>query len=146
MIYRAEDSGDWRIDDASGQLNLLYHADGRLKLVNNSLSGYEDAAWIDGLGHTPVDDIDYAEQTAALQNFVAAYAPHLYHEDLSFPLIEQYRKSDAYYALYVIAYVGYEGNTPAEQHIGQLELQLAPEVRIVRFLDSMDGLDYKGNG
>ncbi len=147
-VQRQTGDPRWWIIDKSGLLTLVYDQQGRLQHLMNAKSGYEDGVWISGEVESPVDFVDYEKQVETLQHFVRAFAPHLWHEGMHFPLVEEYRRGSDYFAYYVIAYDGWNaaGTIAEEKHIGQIVMQLAPVPRVVMFLDSMEGSSYSGNG
>ena len=147
-VQRQTGDPRWWIIDKSGMLTLVYDQQGRLQHLMNAKSGYEDGVWISGEVESPVDFVDYEKQVETLQHFVRAFAPHLWHEGMHFPLVEEYRRGSDYFAYYVIAYDGWNaaGTIAEEKHIGQIVMQLAPVPRVVMFLDSMEGSSYSGNG
>ena len=118
--------------------------------MSNDQSHYDSGEWVEtNNGYNPADSImGYPEKIekiyAYLSGFLMQFAPDLYHETVAYTVDGQYKLgNDTYFA--ELTQRVYEG---PEKKLCQIEIEMEPEFRVVRFYRFGEDEDtsFLGNG
>ena len=142
--------GKWMMMDGNEALVLVFDQEGKLTQLSNEQSHYDSGEWVEtNNGYNPADSImGYPEKIekiyAYLSGFLMQFAPDLYHETVAYTVDGQYRLgNDTYFA--ELTQRVYEG---PEKKLCQIEIEMEPEFRVVRFYRFGEDEDtsFLGNG
>ena len=127
--------GKWMMMDGYEALVLVFDQEGKLTQLSNEQSHYDSGEWFEtNNGYNPADSImGYPEKIekiyAYLSGFLMQFAPDLYHETVAYTVDGQYKLgNDTYFA--ELTQRVYEG---PEKKLCQIEIEMEPEFRVVRF-------------
>ena len=148
-LSKASD-GKWMMMDGNEALVLVFDQEGKLTQLSNEQSHYDSGEWVEtNNGYNPADSImGYPEKIekiyAYLSGFLTQFAPDLYHETVAYTVDGQYKLgNDTYFAeLTQRVYAG------PEKKLCQIEIEMGPEFRVVRFyrFGKDEDTSFLGNG
>ena len=156
-VQHNEAETEWRIADQDEGLMLVYDSQGVLIDLLNSRSGVDDSAFIPvGTPGTPMDTLSelYPDDLHEIvleyiNRFLISFRPDLISERNYVQLIEQWKNGDTYFAVFALRETKFieQGETNDEdKYPAMIELEMYPEIRVVRLTTVPEQMTYPGNG
>ena len=159
FVIQSNDEGtEWRIADSGEGVILTYDNQGILIDLLNRKSGVDDDGRIqlwdpentpmEKMSENNPDDLDEIIE-GYFNRFLCSFRPDLVSERNYMQLIEQWKNEDRYYAVFALRTTVV--NTPGElyeedRYPAMIELEMYPEIRVVRMITDPDQMKNPGNG
>ena len=156
-VQHNEAETEWRIADQDEGLMLVYNSQGVLIDLLNSRSGVDDSVFIPvGTPDTPMEELSelYPDNLHEIvldyiDRFLISFRPDLISERNYVQLIEQWKNDDTYFAVFALrTMILNEPGEPEKEdpYPAMIELEMYPEIRVVRLTTLPDQMTYPGNG
>ena len=156
-VQHNEAETEWRIADQDEGLMLVYNSQGVLTDLLNSRSGVDDSVFIPvGTPDTPMEELSelYPDNLHEIvldyiDRFLISFRPDLISERNYVQLIEQWKNDDTYFAVFALrTMILNEPGEPEKEdpYPAMIELEMYPEIRVVRLTTLPDQMTYPGNG
>ena len=156
-VQHNEAETEWRIADKDEGLMLVYDSQGMLIDLLNSRSGVDDSVFIPvGTPDTPMDTLSelYPDNLHEIvleyiNRFLISFRPDLISERNYVQLIEQRKNGDTYFAVFALrTMILNEPGEPEKEdpYPAMIELEVYPEIRVVRLTTMPEQMTYPGNG
>ena len=159
FVIQSNDEGtEWRIADSEEGVILTYDNQGILIDLLNRKSGVDDDGRIqlwdpentpmEKMNENNPDDLDEIIE-GYFNRFLCSFRPDLVSERNYMQLIEQWKNEDRYYAVFALRTTVV--NTPGklyeeDRYPAMIELEMYPEIRVVRMITDPDQMKNPGNG
>ena len=156
-LQHNDEETEWRIADRDEGLMLVYDSQGTLIDLLNSRSGVDESIPVplDSQG-TPMSRLSelYPDNLHKivleyLNRFLNSFRPDLISERNYIQLVEERKNDDACFAVFALrtTSVNGQGELSAEDmYPAMFELEMYPEIRVVRMTTIPDQMTYPGNG
>ena len=144
-----QENGRFLLQDSRQALTMVFDGEGRLTLLSNDQSGYTDAQFMDGGSDFPtgnlMDNDGFSALDRYLTGFIDSFAPDLLKDNIYWTLDEQWRSQDTYFGTWTLRVPDRQGKDSLPC---QVELELTPDFRVVRFyrFGEEEDTSYLGNG
>ena len=145
------EEGKWMMTDGIEALVLIFDQDGKLKQLSNAQSHYNNAVWLETSDkNNPADSVmgspELEKMYDYLSGFLMQFAPDLYHDVVAYTVDDQYVLEDDTVFVEFTQRAFDEEET--EMKLCQIEIEMEPEFRVVRFYRFGEDEDtsFLGNG
>ena len=151
-IQKNDTGTEWRITDRDEDLILVYDDKGMLTDLLNGKSGVDESTFIQiGNQDTPMaklsemnpDELDHMIGKYVTL-FLRSFRPDLIAGNNYTQLLEQWKHGDTYFAVFALRRPVM--NEEKDLYLAMIELELYPEVRVVRMTTKTDQLNDPGQG
>ena len=156
-VQHNEAETEWRIADQDEGLMLVYNSQGVLTDLLNSRSGVDDSVFIPvGTPDTPMEELSelYPDNLHEIvleyiDRFLISFRPDLISERNYVQIIKKKKNDDTYFAVFALrTMILNEPGEPEKEdpYPAMIELEMYPEIRVVRLTTLPDQMTYPGNG
>ena len=151
-IQKNDAGTEWRITDRDEDLILVYDEKGKLTDLLNGKSGVDESTFIQiGTQHTPMAQLSEMDSDE-LDNMIGKYVtfflrsfrPDLIDGSNYTQMLEQWKHGDTYFTVFALRRP--DVNEEKDLYLAMIELELYPEVRVVRMTTKTDQLNDPGQG
>ena len=147
-----DEKTEWIIKDSDEELILVYDGEGKLVDLLNNRSGVDDSTFIQpGTPDTPMDRMTelYPDQLDEIvgeyiSHFLYSFRPDLISGRNYVQLLEQWKHGSDWFAVFALRRPVMD--VPEDQYLAMIELQMYPEIRVVRMTTVQDQMPNPGNG
>ena len=150
---RSNDEGtEWIMTDSGGELILVYDGQGTLISLLNNKSGVDDSTIIPLTAlDTPMEKMTelYPDQIDEIvgeyvSHFLYSFRPDLISGSNYVQLLEQWKHGSNWFAVFALRRTVMDVHE--DQYLAMIELQMYPEIRVVRMTTVQDQMKNPGNG
>ena len=150
---KSNDEGtEWIMTDSGGELILVYDGQGTLISLLNNKSGVDDSTFIQLTTlDTPMEKMTelYPDQIDEIvgeyvSHFLYSFRPDLISGSNYVQLLEQWKHGSNWFAVFALRRTVMDVHE--DQYLAMIELQMYPEIRVVRMTTVQDQMKNPGNG
>lgn len=150
---KSNDEGtEWIMTDSGGELILVYDGQGTLISLLNNKSGVDDSTFIPLTNlDTPMEKMTelYPDQIDEIvgeyvSHFLYSFRPDLISGSNYVQLLEQWKHGSNWFAVFALRRTVMDVHE--DQYLAMIELQMYPEIRVVRMTTVQDQMKNPGNG
>ena len=150
---KSNDEGtEWIMTDSGGELILVYDGQGTLISLLNNKSGVDDSTFIPLTAlDTPMEKMTelYPDQIDEIvgeyvSHFLYSFRPDLISGSNYVQLLEQWKHGSNWFAVFALRRTVMDVHE--DQYLAMIELQMYPEIRVVRMTTVQDQMKNPGNG
>ena len=150
---KSNDEGtEWIMTDSGGELILVYDGQGTLISLLNNKSGVDDSTIIPLTTlDTPMEKMTelYPDQIDEIvgeyvSHFLYSFRPDLISGSNYVQLLEQWKHGSNWFAVFALRRTVMDVHE--DQYLAMIELQMYPEIRVVRMTTVQDQMKNPGNG
>ena len=150
---KSNDEGtEWIMTDSGGELILVYDGQGTLISLLNNKSGVDDSTIIPLTAlDTPMEKMTelYPDQIDEIvgeyvSHFLYSFRPDLISGSNYVQLLEQWKHGSNWFAVFALRRTVMDVHE--DQYLAMIELQMYPEIRVVRMTTVQDQMKNPGNG
>lgn len=150
---KSNDEGtEWIMTDSGGELILVYDGQGTLISLLNNKSGVDDSTFIPLTTlDTPMEKMTelYPDQIDEIvgeyvSHFLYSFRPDLISGSNYVQLLEQWKHGSNWFAVFALRRTVMDVHE--DQYLAMIELQMYPEIRVVRMTTVQDQMKNPGNG
>ena len=150
---KSNDEGtEWIMTDSGGELILVYDGQGTLISLLNNKSGVDDSTIIPLTAlDTPMEKMTelYPDQLDEIvgeyvSHFLYSFRPDLISGSNYVQLLEQWKHGSNWFAVFALRRTVMDVHE--DQYLAMIELQMYPEIRVVRMTTVQDQMKNPGNG
>lgn len=150
---KSNDEGtEWIMTDSGGELILVYDGQGTLISLLNDKSGVDDSTFIPLTAlDTPMEKMTelYPDQIDEIvgeyvSHFLYSFRPDLISGSNYVQLLEQWKHGSNWFAVFALRRTVMDVHE--DQYLAMIELQMYPEIRVVRMTTVKDQMKNPGNG
>lgn len=150
---KSNDEGtEWIMTDSGGELILVYDGQGTLINLLNNKSGVDDSTFIQLTTlDTPMEKMTelYPDQIDEIvgeyvSHFLYSFRPDLISGSNYVQLLEQWKHGSNWFAVFALRRTVMDVHE--DQYLAMIELQMYPEIRVVRMTTVQDQMKNPGNG
>ena len=150
---KSNDEGtEWIMTDSGGELILVYDGQGTLISLLNNKSGVDDSTIIPLTAlDTPMEKMTelYPDQIDEIvgeyvSHFLYSFRPDLISGSNYVQLLEQWKHGSNWFAVFALRRTVMDVHE--DQYLAMIELQMYPEIRVVRMTTMQDQMTNPGNG
>ena len=150
---KSNDEGtEWIMTDSGGELILVYDGQGTLISLLNNKSGVDDSTIIPLTTlDTPMEKMTelYPDQIDEIvgeyvSHFLYSFRPDLISGSNYVQLLEQWKHGSNWFAVFALRRTVMDVHE--DQYLAMIELQMYPEIRVVRMTTVQDQMTNPGNG
>ena len=150
---KSNDEGtEWIMTDSGGELILVYDGQGTLISLLNNKSGVDDSTIIPLTAlDTPMEKMTelYPDQIDDIvgeyvSHFLYSFRPDLISGSNYVQLLEQWKHGSNWFAVFALRRTVMDVHE--DQYLAMIELQMYPEIRVVRMTTVQDQMKNPGNG
>lgn len=150
---KSNDEGtEWIMTDSGGELILVYDGQGTLISLLNNKSGVDDSTIIPLTTlDTPMEKMTelYPDQIDEIvgeyvSHFLCSFRPDLISGSNYVQLLEQWKHGSNWFAVFALRRTVMDVHE--DQYLAMIELQMYPEIRVVRMTTVQDQMKNPGNG
>lgn len=150
---KTNDEGtEWIMTDSGGELILVYDGQGTLISLLNNKSGVDDSTIIPLTTlDTPMEKMTelYPDQIDEIvgeyvSHFLYSFRPDLISGSNYVQLLEQWKHGSNWFAVFALRRTVMDVHE--DQYLAMIELQMYPEIRVVRMTTVQDQMKNPGNG
>lgn len=150
---KSNDEGtEWIMTDSGGELILVYDGQGTLISLLNNKSGVDDSTFIPLTAlDTPMEKMTelYPDQIDEIvgeyvSHFLYSFRPDLISGSNYVQLLEQWKHGSNWFAVFALCRTVMDVHE--DQYLAMIELQMYPEIRVVRMTTVQDQMKNPGNG
>ena len=150
---KGNDEGtEWIMTDSGGELILVYDGQGTLISLLNNKSGVDDSTIIPLTAlDTPMEKMTelYPDQIDEIvgeyvSHFLYSFRPDLISGSNYVQLLEQWKHGSNWFAVFALRRTVMDVHE--DQYLAMIELQMYPEIRVVRMTTVQDQMKNPGNG
>ncbi len=150
---KSNDEGtEWIMTDSGGELILVYDGQGTLISLLNNKSGVDDSTIIPLTAlDTPMEKMTelYPDQIDEIvgeyvSHFLYSFRPDLISGSNYVQLLEQWKHGSNWFAVFALRRTVMDVHE--DQYLAMIELQMYPEIRVVRMTTVQDQMTNPGNG
>lgn len=150
---KSNDEGtEWVMTDSGGELILVYDGQGTLISLLNNKSGVDDSTIIPLTTlDTPMEKMTelYPDQIDEIvgeyvSHFLYSFRPDLISGSNYVQLLEQWKHGSNWFAVFALRRTVMDVHE--DQYLAMIELQMYPEIRVVRMTTVQDQMKNPGNG
>ena len=150
---KSNDEGtEWIMTDSGGELILVYDGQGTLISLLNNKSGVDDSTIIPLTTlDTPMEKMTelYPDQIDEIvgeyvSHFLYSFRPDLISGSNYVQLLEQWKHGSDWFAVFALRRTVMDVHE--DQYLAMIELQMYPEIRVVRMTTVQDQMKNPGNG
>ena len=150
---KSNDEGtEWIMTDSGGELILVYDGQGTLISLLNNKSGVDDSTIIPLTTlDTPMEKMTelYPDQIDEIvgeyvSHFLYSFRPDLISGSNYMQLLEQWKHGSDWFAVFALRRTVMDVHE--DQYLAMIELQMYPEIRVVRMTTVQDQMKNPGNG
>ena len=150
---KSNDEGtEWIMTDSGGELILVYDGQGTLISLLNNKSGVDDSTFIPLTAlDTPMEKMTelYPDQIDEIvgeyvSHFLYSFRPDLISGSNYVQLLEQWNHGSNWFAVFALRRTVMDVHE--DQYLAMIELQMYPEIRVVRMTTVQDQMKNPGNG
>ena len=147
-----DDKTEWIITDSNDELILVYDGEGKLVDLLNNKSGVDDSTFI----QPTVLDTQKEKMTELypdqldeivgeyVSHFLYSFRPDLISGSNYVQLLEQWKHGSDWFAVFALRRTVMDVHE--DQYLAMIELQMYPEIRVVRMTTVQDQMTNPGNG
>ena len=147
-----DDKTEWIITDSNDELILVYDGEGKLVDLLNNKSGVDDSTFIQPtVLDTPMEKMTelYPDQLDEIvgeyvSHFLYSFRPDLISGSNYVQLLEQWKHGSDWFAVFALRRTVMDVHE--DQYLAMIELQMYPEIRVVRMTTVQDQMTNPGNG
>ena len=147
-----DDKTEWIITDSDDELILVYDGEGKLVELLNNKSGVDDSVFIQLTDlDTPMEKMTelYPDQLDEIvgeyiSHFLYSFRPDLISGRNYSQLLEQWKHGDNWFAVFALRRPVMD--VEEDEYLAMIELQMYPEIRVVRMNTVTDQIKNPGNG
>lgn len=147
-----DEGTEWIMTDSGGELILVYDGQGTLISLLNNKSGVDDSTIIPLTAlDTPMEKMTelYPDQIDEIvgeyvSHFLYSFRPDLISGSNYVQLLEQWKHGSNWFAVFALRRTVMDVHE--DQYLAMIELQMYPEIRIVRMTTVQDQMKNPGNG
>ncbi len=147
-----DEGTEWIMTDSGGELILVYDGQGTLISLLNNKSGVDDSTIIPLTAlDTPMEKMTelYPDQIDEIvgeyvSHFLYSFRPDLISGSNYVQLLEQWKHGSNWFAVFALRRTVMDVHE--DQYLAMIELQMYPEIRVVRMTTVQDQMKNPGNG
>ena len=147
-----DEGTEWIMTDSGGELILVYDGQGTLISLLNNKSGVDDSTIIPLTTlDTPMEKMTelYPDQIDEIvgeyvSHFLYSFRPDLISGSNYVQLLEQWKHGSNWFAVFALRRTVMDVHE--DQYLAMIELQMYPEIRVVRMTTVQDQMKNPGNG
>ena len=153
FTLKSNDEGtEWIMTDSGEELILVYDSQGTLLNLLNNRSGVDDSTFIQPtVPDTPMEKMTelYPDQIDEIvgeyvSHFLYSFRPDLISGSNYMQLLEQWKHGSDWFAVFALRRTVADGHE--DEYLAMIELQMYPEIRVVRMTTMQDQMTNPGNG
>ena len=158
FTLRSDDAGkEWRLTDSGENLILVYDGNGTLIDLLNNNSGVNDCSFVRvGDPNTPMGKLSELEPEELdrmigtyMTFFLKSFRPDLVSDRNYTQMLEQWKHGDTYFTVFALRRTGPDAQGELgekDEYLAMIELQMYPEIRVVRMTTIPDQMKEPGQG
>ena len=153
FTLKSNDEGtEWIMTDSGEELILVYDGQGTLLSLLNNRSGVDDSTFIQPTAlDTPMEKMTelYPDQIDEIvgeyvSHFLYSFRPDLISGSNYIQMLEQWKHGSDWFAVFALRRTVMD--VREDQYLAMIELQMYPEIRVVRMTTMQDQMTNPGNG
>ena len=153
FTLKSNDEGtEWIMTDSGEELILVYDSQGTLLNLLNNRSGVDDSTFIQPtVPDTPMEKMTelYPDQIDEIvgeyvSHFLYSFRPDLISGSNYMQLLEQWKHGSDWFAVFALRRTVADGHE--DEYLAMIELQMYPEIRVVRMTTMQEQMTNPGNG